>query len=153
MFEHLRGRGEPVCHRLHYLQMSIEKLSKAYFWRKNVAPQKVHTGFTNFMKFLGQDRRLDDRDRIASIFEAKNFRSFEASLRSLSPIAYQLQNIHPRSQFDGPNPEYPWPHDAPVETPVDHEFVVWGELQRPKGRELMTFVRIAILKFPDFADC
>ena len=57
------------------------------------------------MKFLGQVGR-ENRERIATIFESRNFKSFEASLRSFSTIAYQLQNIFPRSQYDRPNPEY-----------------------------------------------
>ena len=151
MFELLRGRGEPVCHRLHFLLMATEKLAKAYLWRKNVPPATVHTGFTNFMKFLGQVRR-EDRERVASLFESRNFKSFEASLLSFSPIAHQLQNIFPRAQYDGPNPEYPWPHASPVETPVDYVFAIWLELELAKGRELMTFIRNAIREFPKYAD-
>ena len=152
MFELLRGQGAPVCHMLHFLQMSTEKLAKAYIWSKNEPPATVHTGLTNFMKFLGQVGGKN-RVRIAEIFETRNFKSFEASLKSFSTIAYQLQNIFPRSQYDGPNPEYPWPHAAPVETPVDYVFGVWKELERAKRRELMSFIRIAIREFPKYADC
>lgn len=115
-------------------------------------PATVHSGFTSFMKFLGQVGR-ENRERIATIFESRNFKSFEASLRSFSTIAYQLQNIFPRSQYDRPNPEYPWPHVLPVETPINYVFEVWSELEQAKGRELMLFIRNAIRKFPKYADC
>jgi hypothetical protein len=54
VFKLLRGQGPAVCHTLHYLQMTTEKLAKAYFWRTGSPPQKSHIGFVKFLQFLGQ---------------------------------------------------------------------------------------------------
>src|SRR5258708_6753972 len=52
------------CHRLHYLQMATEKLSKAYLWRSGKSPPRSHVGFVRFLKAL-LDRRSSDLVRIS----------------------------------------------------------------------------------------
>ncbi len=42
---------------------------------------------------------------------------------------------------DGPNPEYPWPTDAPTATPVEFAFPIWEELtETSHGRTLISFI-------------
>jgi hypothetical protein len=48
IFKQLRKLGAQPCHLLHYLQMTTEKISKAYFWRSGKVPPKSHTGFVLF---------------------------------------------------------------------------------------------------------
>ena len=50
VFVHLRRAGVNTCHLLHYLQMTTEKLGKAYLWRSGRVPSKNHTGFVRFLK-------------------------------------------------------------------------------------------------------
>ena len=52
LFVQLRRNGAHKCHLLHYLQMSTEKLSKAYLWRSGHAPPRSHTGFVRFLRAL-----------------------------------------------------------------------------------------------------
>ena len=58
MFQFLRGRE--VCHRLHYLQMCTEKLSKVWFWR-TLPPVHIpgHNAFEPFLRALYNSGRAD----------------------------------------------------------------------------------------------
>ncbi|MFM7843636.1 MAG: hypothetical protein ACKPEY_05325, partial [Planctomycetota bacterium] len=67
-FKRMRSQGFAECHTLQFLQMAIEKIAKAYFWRSGSPPPKSHAGFVQFLRFLGQIRQ-PDRERIASLFK------------------------------------------------------------------------------------
>lgn len=150
IFELLRGEGVPACHSLHYLQMATEKLAKASFWSNNDPPAMRHVGFAQFLRRFGNTPR-DQRDRIASLFEFGQFHGFQLWIRSIIPLARQVEQVSPAVIQDGPNSEYPWPHDAPIECPVLYHFHVWDELKKSQGRKLMRFVSNAIKHFPEFA--
>ena len=147
----LRGQGIAQCHSLHYLQMLTEKLAKAYFWRSDHPPPRSHSGFVQFLRFLGAVRERD-RERIARLFSFNRFQDFQGRIRTLLPIAYDLERIAPALANDGPNPEYPWPHAQPAYAPVDHDFTVWSRLTTGQGRDLMRVIRIAVDRFPEYAD-
>lgn len=147
----MRRDGVPPCHCLHYLQMVTEKLAKAYFWRSGVAPPRSHAGFVQFLRFLGQTPH-SCRERVAMLFTFRRFADFQGWIRSILPIAYDLERLAPVLASDGPNPEYPWPHDAPQIAPVDHRFEIWKDLLSGQGRDMLRFVEIAIRRFPEYAD-
>lgn len=150
MFVQLRRSGASECHLLHYLQMATEKLSKAYLWRSGHAPPKTHTGFVRFLRaLLG---RRGDLDRIAQVFGFGRQADMDNWMRSVQVLAYSLQNIAPAEAGDGPNPEYPWPHDAPEHCPVDHTFALWSQLSNTgQGRKLLMFIEHAITRFDQYA--
>ena len=150
-FTLLRGRGIAQCHSLHYLQMVTEKLAKAYFWRSGHAPPRSHAGFVQFLRFLGHVRE-HDRERLANLFSFRRFEDFQNWIRNVLPIAYDLERLAPAVANEGPNPEYPWPHDQPRHAPVNHDFVIWAALMSGQGRDLMRIVRIALDRFPEYAD-
>lgn len=79
-YQLLRGHGPAVCHTLHYLQMTTEKVAKAYFWREGHSPQKSHIGFVKFLKFHGQIHDKKQRDKIASLFGLSRFVDFQTWL-------------------------------------------------------------------------
>lgn len=147
----VRRQGMAECHCLHYLQMATEKIAKAYFWRSGAPPPRSHAGFVQFLRFLGQVRG-DDRERIADLFAFRRFTDFQNWIRTVLPIAYDLERLTPDLAHDGPNPEYPWPHAAPVLAPACYDFQAWTSLTRGQRRELMRVVRIAIEKFNEYAD-
>jgi hypothetical protein len=150
LFVQLRRAGAHECHLLHYLQMATEKLSKAYLWRSGHAPPKSHTGFVRFLKAL-LDRRAD-LDRIAKTLGFRRREDLDHWVRNIQDLAYSLQNIAPAEAGNGPNPEYPWPHEAPTQCPIDHTFALWNQLTNTgKGRKLMEFVDRAITCFEDYA--
>jgi hypothetical protein len=71
---------------------------------------------------------------------------------SVQPLAYALQNIAPAEARNGPNPEYPWPHEAPAQCPAGHSFSLWVQLHNTgQGRKLMEFIDRAITSFEAYA--
>ncbi|MBW3595790.1 MAG: hypothetical protein KY475_00785 [Planctomycetes bacterium] len=67
-------------------------------------------------------------------------------------MAYDLERVAPDLAHEGPNPEYPWPHDVPHTAPLDYKFPIWASLTSGQGRELMRFIQIAVERFPEYAD-
>jgi len=151
IFSLLRGSGVAECHILHYLQMCTEKLAKAYFWREEKPPARTHVGFVQFMRFLGAVQK-PDRERVADLFSFTRFDDFQTRIKSVLELAYDLERITPDLANDGPNPEYPWPHDLPKLAPVNYTFPVWKELSSGRGRELMRLIQTAVVRFPEYAD-
>jgi len=147
----IRSTGLARCQALHYLQMVTEKIGKPYLWRLGTAPPKSHAGFVQFLRFLGQIRQ-SDRERVAEIFSFKRFSDFQKWIRTILPIAYELERIAPDLAADGPNPEYPWPHDQPTVAPVHHDFKVWNTLMSGPGRDLLRIIQIAVDRFAEYAD-
>ena len=150
LFHALRRNGVSECHLLHYLQMTTEKLSKAYLWRSLTPPSRTHTGFSRFIRALLS--RQGELDRIASVLDLKDAAGLERWAKIVQPLAYALQSIAPAEAGDGPNPEYPWPHIAPTECPTDHTFALWQQLSKTgRGRELMKFISRAVNHFDQIA--
>ena len=127
------------------------KIAKAYFWRSGSPPPQKHAGFVQFLRFLGQIRR-SDQARIANLFTFKTYEGFQNWLRAVLPIAYDLERLAPALANDGPNSEYPWPHANPEFAPANHSFAVWMSLTSGQGRDLMRILRIAVTRFPEYAD-
>ncbi len=151
LFIKLRRIGAHECHLLHYLQMTTEKLSKAYLWRSGKVPPKTHTGFVRFLKAL-LDRRSADLERIAKSLGFGRGVDLENWVSSVQLLAYALQNIAPAEAQDGPNPEYPWPHESPANCPASHNFALWKQLLNTgHGRKLMDFIGRAITNFAAYA--
>jgi len=151
VFVLLRRQSAVECHLLHYLQMATEKIAKAYLWRIGGPPARSHVGFRRFMLAL-LDRNRRDMQRIAKMFGFARRKDMDAWVRQVSPLAHELQNLAPAESNDGPNPEYPWPHDSPAEYPAEYTFGLWDRLQNaPRGRDLLKFIRNAIERFELYA--
>jgi hypothetical protein len=146
----LRNNGAEPCQQLHYLQMATEKLAKAYFWRSGAAPPKSHSGFVQFMRALGGVQQLRQA-QIAGALEFNSFVALQVWIHAVLPLVYQLERLAPAMAQNGPNPEYPWPHDAPIECPVRHQFVLWGQMTNTGlGRQLTRAIRSAVNNFPAY---
>jgi hypothetical protein len=151
LFIQLRRVGAHECHLLHYLQMATEKISKAYLWRSGHAPPKSHTGFVRFLKAL-LDRRAAELEWIARTLGFGRPEDLDKWVSSVQILAYSLQNIAPAEARNGPNPEYPWPHEAPVHCPSGNEFALWSQLLNTgRGRKMMEFIDRAISRFGAYA--
>jgi len=147
----LRRDGAHECRVLHYLQMATEKISKAYLWRSGHSPPKSHTGFIRFLKAL-LDRRADELEWIAKTLGFGRPEDLDKWVTSVQMLAYSLQNIAPAEAGNGPNPEYPWPHESPVHCPSDHSFALWNQLLNTgQGRKMMEFIDRAISRFEAYA--
>lgn len=147
LFIKLRGMGVHECHLLHYLQMATEKLSKAYLWRSGKAPPKNHTGFIRFLKAL-LDRRPAELARIAKASGFGRAKDLDRWMAAIQTLAYSMQNMAPAEAGNGPNPEYPWPHEAPAHCPATHSFALWKAMSDTgQGRKLLEFIDRAIRRF------
>jgi hypothetical protein len=150
LFVQLRRAGVHECHLLHYLQMATEKLSKAYLWRSGHAPPKAHTGFVRFLRAL-LDRRAE-LDRIATMLGFGRREDLDNWVRNVQSLAYSLQNLAPAEAGNGPNPEYPWPHEAPAHCPIHHPFALWNQLiNTGQGRKLIEVIERAVVRFDEYA--
>lgn len=151
MYVLLRKNGGGDCHQLHYLQMATEKLGKAYQWNSGDPPSRTHSGFVQFMRQLGSVPR-EQREVIAATFNFTRFRDFRAWVTAILPLAYELQRLAPALANDGPNPEYPWPQEAPTEVPVSFDFPLSKTLRDTgQGRAFIRVLEWAIEKFPVYA--
>jgi hypothetical protein len=148
----MRQQGVATCHVLHYLQMTTEKVAKAYYWREGKSPPKSHAGFVQFVRFLGQIRLSSQQNRVAQLFGFQRYSDFQKCLGSFIHIAYDLERLAPDLALDGPNPEYPWPHDQPQQAPALYQFPIWDKLSRGQGRQLMRFLETAVKQFPAYAE-
>jgi len=131
--------------------MATEKLAKAYFWRSGSPPPKNHAGFVQFLRSLGGVQQAN-RQQVANALAFKSFGDLQNWIQAVLPLAYDLERIAPALANNGPNPEYPWPHNAPTDTPVRSRFAVWDQLaQTGRGRQLIQVIEFAIDRFPVYA--
>jgi hypothetical protein len=131
--------------------MAAEKISKAYLWRSGSPPPRSHVGLMRFMRALLVRGRAEV-SRIAKVFEFGRPRDMDAWVKQVAPLAYELQNLAPAEANDGPNPEYPWPHEQPTHCPASYSFELWAKLRdHVQGRNLLRFVERAIERFEEYA--
>jgi hypothetical protein len=126
-----------VCHRLHYLQMCTEKLSKVWFWRLMSPPTGGHSTFEPFLRALTSSGRAD----FHQMFGYTSARRFALQWPAIQDLALKIQNLAPGPV--NPNPEYPWPRNQPTDGPLNHPSLVlvwqvWSTTTA--GRRLRCFV-------------
>jgi hypothetical protein len=145
-----RQRVSP-CHQLHYLQMITEKLGKAYFWRTGRPPRMSHASLVRFLQAL-DNRSNEDRARIAQLLGFGRGHVFRNWIPTIIPLAHALEKLAPDLAGDGPNAEYPWPHDEPRFAPVSFEFDLWRQLtETSRGRQLAHVIDRAVTEFTKYA--
>jgi hypothetical protein len=107
-------QAKPVCHSLHYLQMSTEKLAKAYF---KTLPKK-HLGLVKLLTALPTNAKAVAPLGFASLADLDTW------VTSVAAVGDAVEKLAPACAGVGPNPEYPWPPGAETTAPVDHPFEV-----------------------------
>ena len=149
MHESLRRSGASQCHILHYLQMAAEKIGKAYFWRSGSPSGKLsHATFTPFLRAITSTRAAKN----AVVFDFDGEAKFVNWVKRVTPMARRLEELAPAVGGDGPNAEYPWPHDMPTSCPAAFDFPIWAILQaHGDGRNLLRFIGHAVNRFEQFA--
>lgn len=133
------------CHRVHYLQMATEKLAKAYFWRAGQPLKKQHD---YFMKFL---RAVGGNGRVGSAVGVKPRDHWEAYVNGILPVAQVIEAMAPSEAADGPNAEYPWPHEAPTDAPASYHFPLEDELVTPRGKRFLDVLRRLLDRFEQYS--
>jgi len=140
----------PACHAIHYLQMSTEKLAKAYFWKSAIAPSKSHAGVVQFLRRLGTIPQ-SKQSQLAAALYYRRYVDLQNWIRKSLPIARELERIAPALAGQGENPEYPWPHENPIATPTEHQFAVWRTLTSADGRAFLRQLKFMLDEFMNYA--
>lgn len=132
-------KGQPLCQRLHYLQMASEKLAKAFLpsLKSSARPARVHSVFVKFLRTSKSFRQIRSASGI------RDDRQFRAYIAGLLSTAHELENLAPVGDVDKPNPEYPWESSGQVISPLDYPF---GSLQLadPKMVRLLKFIDMCL---------
>jgi hypothetical protein len=93
------------CHRLHYLQMTAEKLAKSLLTPPGSAapPPTSHAVFVRMLQVL---KARPEIRRQLGFDDAARFRSY---INSLLDLAGRIETLAPaQAGLAHPNPEYPW---------------------------------------------
>lgn len=133
------------CHQVHYLQMATEKLAKAYFWRAGQPLKKRHDYFLKFMRAIGGD------GNVGKVVGIKTSDHWEAYIDGILPVAQVIEAMAPSEADDGPNAEYPWPHEAPTDAPASYRFPLTDELFSPRGKRFLDILRRLLNRFEQYA--
>ena len=144
-FEALAQTGLPVCHALHYLQMTTEKLSKAYRLDGDAGatPENVrgHTQLDAFVRLFFRSPKSVERlglRRQAVMPERRKLVATALKIEKLAPAGDPLGQ--PR------NTEYPWEVGEDVCAPIDEPF----DDVDPHYHEMIRFLKLLRLAIADF---
>ena len=132
--------GVERCHRLHYLQMVVEKLAKGLLTKAGDPdpPPPTHQAFVRLLQVA--KNRPDVRHHLGYVDTA----SYLAFINSLLPLAAQIEALAPSAAGMGrPNPEYPWrdPVTTIVIAPADHPFLEFDP-RNPQMRKLAILMEV-----------
>ena len=112
----LEKSGAAFCQRLHFLQMTTEKLAKGFASAPGGPPQpKVHRGYAQFLQ------QVKRRPELQTLFPG-NTRQVTPYVDALLPYARLIEDLAPANANNGPNAEYPWQTPTGVIAPVDYAF-------------------------------
>jgi len=97
--------------------MCTEKLAKAYY--RTTSGSNGHAAFRRFLNDLPLNtaavKPLGFADLAGLTRWQASAKKVADAIEDLAPAIADRKNL--------PNPEYPWPRSAPVDAPVDHDFV------------------------------
>lgn len=138
-------RDAPKCHKLHFLQMACEKLSKAHLFGTVKDPYEIQRRHAYIAKNLPViAKRHYSR-------KGKSLRGREHLFRQIGHLARQIELLAPAVDDGGrreDNCEYPWElADGKLRVPAEHDFGNLSLLAQPVGRTLLKIVHEAILEF------
>ncbi len=132
----------PQCQSLHFLQMTCEKLCKAYLCSHKVEPRFLQTSHG----FIAGN--------LPEIFKDQRRRSKLRPLNPRSTLVRQVNNLSREIELLAPtvdsvrrpdNCEYPWEDGAGgVVAPAEHPFATLSLLSEAAGQELLGIVPFAI---------
>ena len=135
----------PACHRLHYLQMCLEKTAKAYLWqsdRRSERSEKINLSHKFIAKVLPQIFRE------YWLHHHKDKRPSAIKLKRIKQLCQELDFLAPATDDAGQRPdncEYPWRRDdssgkATIIVPALYSFPVLDLLHWTEAVELIKSV-------------
>lgn len=132
----------PECHRLLFLQMACEKLTKAHLCNIGSRPNSLQSSHAYGAKNL----RLILREQLLALGYQRN--RIAGLLAALKQMAEQIELLAPAVKRGGQredNCEYPWEDLAgKVQSPLDWRFTPTELLMKPAGRTFLKAVSAAI---------
>ena len=139
IFRTLQQQPVEECHSLHYLQMATEKLGKAFLIAGGNAPALVQTSHKAFVRFLQVVAYNSDLQKQLRMTRPQ----LRTHIRSLLPIADEIEKLAPALAHGGPNAEYPWATPTgTVQAPATYRFTLSNQLRTPKGIKLLTLITV-----------
>jgi hypothetical protein len=141
-FQVLAATTLPTCHRLHYLQMWLEKLCKAYLWLPEAAADDLRLRHNVVGKVL--PRMIVEHWRRIGFTQRPDMAAIRALCREIDLLHPQVDDNGGRAD----NVEYPW-IDAGGDaiSPTRWRFPLAARLRSPSGRLLMK-AAIALTRRP-----
>ncbi|MGA9527414.1 MAG: hypothetical protein WBS24_04805 [Terriglobales bacterium] len=128
-YEILARSTLPACHRLHYLQMWLEKLCKAHLYFESDQRQFTHKFVAKHLPKLVIDH-----------WRRTNFQAGGIA-GSVRELCREIDQLHPQVDNDGRSPdnvEYPWiSMSGRIETPAKWHFRLADRLETHPGRLLL----------------
>jgi hypothetical protein len=134
-----KGRGLPHCHRLHYLQMHLEKLAKAFCWSREDL-QKSIPRFDRIHSVVARVLPIVVRARPrAGGYDARAVRLRLAEIREICREIDLLAPAVKDGENRPDNSEYPWPSrdGTSIIPPCEHKFRIDSRLGSPAGKMLL----------------
>jgi hypothetical protein len=119
----------PMSHRLHYLQMWLEKLCKAYLLRDGAELETTHNIVSKVLpRVIAEHWRRLEFDR-------------SPYLAPIRELCREIDLLHPQVNDEkrrGDNAEYPWPgNSGKIEVPAQWSFPVSNNLETSPGRAML----------------
>ena len=141
----IREQEVPDCHAMHYLQMTCEKLGKAFLIAGGtISPKQANSSHIAFKRFL----QVASRNHVLRNLLKMTASQFKAHVNQLLPIAEAVERLTPALAQDGPNVEYPWESpNRQIHIPVNYNFPVVNELRRPPGVNLLKIIDLVQQQF------
>lgn len=142
-WEFLKDRASiPTCHKLLFLQMACEKLTKAHLCLAGSNPrdlQRSHAYIAGNLSLI-LERQIARR--------GANLRSTRSVIQYAKHVAREIEMLAPAVKRGGQRPdncEYPWEDDqGRLHVPLDWTFAPSSLLTAPAGRAFLKLVREAI---------
>jgi len=143
-YEAIQNLSLDECHVLHYLQMATEKLGKAMLLAEEDDIKKVRTSHKAFIRFL----HVSARHPIVQEHLQMSAQQMRMYIKSLLPLAQEIEKLAPALAQDGPNAEYPWMDPSgSIHIPAFFQFSVAQQIKELKGRKLLRLTRFLLDRF------
>jgi hypothetical protein len=143
-YEIFATQAIPACHRLHYLQMTCEKVAKAYRLRDTKADvDRLATSHVGFEKFVGafgvtlKDEYAGREEQLARLI--RSWRKYAREVEKLAPATNRATTPE--------NAEYPWETADAVIPPCQYGFPALEFLREPAGRAFLKLIMRALADF------
>lgn len=134
--------GVPICHKLLFLQMACEKLTKAHLCKAGSDPRQLQSSHA----YVAKNLPIVVRQQMAEL--GSSVKGKDWVLQHSKHLAQEIEMLAPAVKRGGQRPdncEYPWEDaDGRLHVPLDWSFVPANLLIAPAGRTFLKLIREAI---------